>query len=91
MTHMQPHNRHWNDLIKKSAANRTAKNKRMRADESINAPHARPIEPPADPNQKIDHLADKLEQAENRQEALLDEALEESFPASDPVSAKRIT
>jgi hypothetical protein len=29
--------------------------------------------------------------AENRQEALVDEGVEETFPASDPVSAKRIT
>jgi hypothetical protein len=29
--------------------------------------------------------------SENRQEALLDEGLEESFPGSDPVSVKRIT
>jgi threonine/homoserine/homoserine lactone efflux protein len=29
--------------------------------------------------------------AEDRQEALIDESLEESFPASDPPSAKRIT
>ena len=38
---------------------------------------------------------DQLEQdkriAENRQEALIDEGVEESFPASDPVSVKRIT
>ncbi len=91
MTHANPDRRHRNDPIKNLGANRTAKTKRTRADESINAPHARPIEPPADPNKKIDHLADNLDQAENRQEALLDEALEESFPASDPASAKRIT
>ena len=30
-------------------------------------------------------------EAEDRQEALLDEGLEESFPGSDPVSVKRIT
>lgn len=40
---------------------------------------------------KTDQLKDKAEAAENRQEALLDEGVEETFPASDPVSAKRIT
>ena len=34
---------------------------------------------------------DKIEKSESRQEALVDEGLEETFPASDPVSAKRIT
>jgi hypothetical protein len=29
--------------------------------------------------------------AEDRQEALLDEALEETFPSSDPISPKHIT
>lgn len=40
---------------------------------------------------KPDQLKDKAEAAESRQEALLDEGVEETFPASDPVSAKRIT
>ena len=40
---------------------------------------------------KPDQLKDKERDAENRQEALIDEGIEETFPASDPVSAKRIT
>jgi len=40
---------------------------------------------------KPDQLREKQRLAENRQEALLDEGLEETFPASDPVAAKRIT
>ena len=40
---------------------------------------------------KPDQLKDKAKEAESRQEALLDEGVEETFPASDPVSAKRIT
>ncbi len=40
---------------------------------------------------KPDQLADHLENAEDRQEALIDEGLEESFPASDPLSPKHIT
>ena len=37
-------------------------------------------------NQDTDSLSDK-----ERQDALLDEAVDETFPASDPVSVKRIT
>jgi hypothetical protein len=57
--------------------------------------HRRPEEAPArsvkpiPEGQKHDQLEGR--DAENRQEALIDEAVEESFPASDPVSAKRIT
>ncbi len=40
---------------------------------------------------KPDQLKPHAEQAEDRQEALIDEGVEETFPASDPVSAKRIT
>jgi hypothetical protein len=53
-------------------------------------PTSRKVEPLAE-GEKPDHLTDQLETAEDRQEALIDESLEESFPASDPPSAKRIT
>lgn len=59
-------------------------------DRHIESPHAREAEPLVD-NEKHDQLADKEEQSEDRQEALLDEGLEETFPGSDPVSVKRIT
>lgn len=54
----------------------------------INTPHARRGRPLAE-GETPDQLADK--QAENHQEALVDEGVEETFPASDPVSVKRIT
>jgi hypothetical protein len=44
----------------------------------------RPPEPRA--IEKPDHLSEHLKTAENRKEALLDEALEETFPSSDPIS-----
>ena len=53
-------------------------------------PATRPINPTPD-GQVHDHLAKREAVAENRQEALLDEALEESFPGSDPISPKHIT
>ena len=40
---------------------------------------------------KPDQLCEEERHAENRQEALVDEGVEETFPASDPVSVKRIT
>lgn len=40
---------------------------------------------------KPDQLEEKKREAESRQEALVDEGVEETFPASDPVSVKRIT
>jgi hypothetical protein len=53
-------------------------------------PTSRKVEPLAE-GEKPDQLADHVDQAEDRQEALIDESLDESFPASDPPSAKRIT
>ena len=35
-------------------------------------------------------LAGKVAEAENRQEALIDEAVEETFPGSDPISPKHV-
>lgn len=39
---------------------------------------------------KPDQLCETDRQAEDRQEALIDQGLEETFPASDPVSVMRI-
>ena len=61
------------------------------ADGEEGASHARPAEEPLDPEEKHDQLAAKEQEAEDRQEALIDEGVEETFPASDPVSVKRIT
>ncbi|MDZ4362383.1 hypothetical protein [Brevundimonas sp.] len=60
----------------------------VREDCDTETPHARPADRETG---KPDQLAPKLAQAEDRQEALVDEGIEETFPASDPVSAKRIT
>lgn len=40
---------------------------------------------------KPDQLKPQLDEAEDRQEALIDEALQETFPASDSVAPKQIT
>ena len=59
-------------------------------DRHIDTPHSRPAAPLAD-GEKHDQLADKEAAGEDRQEALLDEAIEETFPGSDPISPKHIT
>ncbi|WP_296599562.1 hypothetical protein [Phenylobacterium sp.] len=56
----------------------------------IEAPSSRPVEPLKE-GEKPDHMAEREAQAEDRQEALLDEAIEETFPSSDPISPKHIT
>lgn len=57
---------------------------------SVEAPHARKADP-LEKGEKYDQLADKESHAEDRQEALIDEAVEETFPGSDPISPKHIT
>jgi hypothetical protein len=42
-------------------------------------------------DEKPDQLKPQLKDAEDRQEALIDEGVEETFPASDPATPKRIT
>ena len=57
---------------------------------NIDAPTTRRVEP--EPRGvKYDHMAEREAKAEDRQEALLDEAIEETFPGSDPISPKHIT
>lgn len=53
-------------------------------------PGAVPAKPLAK-HETFDQLAEREKAAEDRQEALIDESLDESFPASDPPSAKHIT
>ncbi|HEY2356650.1 MAG TPA: hypothetical protein VGH86_04315 [Phenylobacterium sp.] len=59
-------------------------------DRHIDVPHHREVEP-LKHDEKHDHMAAKVKASEDRQEALLDEALEETFPSSDPISPKHIT
>jgi hypothetical protein len=59
-------------------------------DRHVEVPHSREAEPLPE-GEKHDQLADKKAQAESDQEALLDEAIEETFPGSDPISPKHIT
>jgi len=56
----------------------------------VATPHARPAEPLHE-GEKHDHMAEREASSEDRQEALLDEAIEETFPGSDPISPKHIT
>jgi hypothetical protein len=62
----------------------------LHEDRHVDVPHARDVRPLKE-GEKHDHMAAKERKAEDRQEALLDEALEETFPSSDPISPKHIT
>ena len=73
-----------------AAADAAVEGRPTMADHRSEAPYARPATPLSE-NEKPDQLAEKQKRAEDRQEVLLDEGLEESFPSSDPPSVKRIT
>ena len=73
-----------------AAADAAVEGRPQMGDHRSEAPHARPAKRLGE-TEKPDQMADKESRAEDRQEALLDEGLEESFPGSDPVSVKRIT
>ena len=83
--------RHFTHGTSASTADMASDGKVRHEDKAFDAPHARMAEIPLAEGEKHDQLAEKVECSESRQEALLDEGLEESFPGSDPVSVKRIT
>lgn len=56
-------------------------------DDNPAAPPTRPADP-LPPGEKPDQLENA---AESREEALVDQAVEETFPASDPATGKHIT
>ena len=71
-------------------AERAVEGAPIHEDRHIETPHAKQVEPLKD-GEKHDQLAGKEAVSEDRQEALLDEAIEETFPGSDPISPKHIT
>lgn len=83
--------RHFTHGTAASTADMAAEGEIRPEDKSFDAPHAREADEPLAEGEKHDQLAGKVAKSESRQEALLDEGLEESFPGSDPVSVKRIT
>ena len=83
--------RHFTHGTSATTADMASDGKVRHGDKPFDAPHSREAETPLVEGEKHDQLAEKVECSENRQEALLDEGLEESFPGSDPVSVKRIT
>ena len=59
--------------------------------EGVEGDHYRPAIEPLDEERCFDHLGHRIRDSECRQEALIDEAVEETFPASDPIAPKHIT
>jgi len=86
----QKPNRHFTHGSSGATADMAVEGRVRHEDRHIEAPHARPAEPLAE-GEKHDQLADKKKSSESRQDALLDEAIEETFPGSDPISPKHIT
>lgn len=64
--------------------------KSLREQRSIDTPTSKPAAPLKE-GEKHDQLAEREAETRNRQEALLDEAVEETFPGSDPIAPKHIT
>lgn len=83
--------RHFTHGTSASTADMAAESKVRPEDKHFDAPHSREAKRRLEEGEKHDQLAEKVRCSESRQEALLDEGLEESFPGSDPVSVKRIT
>lgn len=79
--------------IEKGSSNSTAdmavEGRPQPDDHLTESPFIRKAEPLAE-DETPDQLADKVKEAEDRQEALLDEAIEESFPGSDPISPSHV-
>jgi hypothetical protein len=73
-----------------STADMAVEARPVHEDRHIEVPHSRGAEPLKE-GEKHDHMAEREEACRDRQEALLDEAIEETFPGSDPISPKHIT
>jgi hypothetical protein len=82
--------RHFADGASGAMADAATDASPKKADHAPDSPHARPAEPLA-ADEKHDQLAEKEAASEDREEARVDEGVEETFPASDPPSAHHIT
>ena len=82
--------RHFTHGSGGAMAEAAAEGEPRREDHLPDAPSARPAKP-LKPGEKPDQLAAKEAVSEDREEARIDEGVEESFPASDPASAHHIT
>jgi hypothetical protein len=68
----------------------TDPNRAVEEHRHVESPPSRPA-PHLPDGEKHDAMAEREAESEDRQEALLDEAIEETFPGSDPISPKHIT
>ena len=81
--------RHFTHGTSAAMADTAAAGAPSQEDKRSDAPHSREAAPLAE-GENHDQLAEKEAISEDRQEALLDEGVEESFPASDPPSVHHI-
>jgi hypothetical protein len=82
--------RHFTDGASGAMADAATEAAPRKDDHAPDSPHARPA-PPLAKHEKHDQLAEKEAVSEDREEARVDEGVEETFPASDPPSAHHIT
>ena len=73
-----------------AAADTAVEGKPSLEERHFSGEHSRPAKPLVE-GEKHDHLADKKAMVGDDTEALIDESVEESFPASDPPSASKFT
>ncbi len=73
-----------------AAADTAVEGKPSLEERHFDGAHSRPAEPLPE-GQTHDHLAEKKAMVGDDTEALIDESVEESFPASDPPSASKFT
>lgn len=89
-TKAPPEPRHFTHGTSAAMADTAADGAPRHEDRQADAPHSQAAKPLVE-GETHDQLAEKEAASEDRQEALLDEGVEESFPASDPVSVHHIT
>jgi len=82
--------RHFTDGASGAMADAASDATPRKQDHAPDSPHSKPAKPLA-ADEKHDQLAEKEAASEDRQEARVDEGIEETFPASDPPSAHHIT
>ena len=82
--------RHFTHGTSASMADTASDGAPRQDDRQSDPPHAQ-LAQPLGKHETPDQMAEKEAVVGDRKEAMLDEGIEESFPASDPVSAHHIT
>jgi len=79
------------DFLRPPQARSVARARSWERRGNVEGDYCRPATEPLEEERCFDHLGPKMHGDEHRQEALIDEAVEETFPCSDPIAPKHIT